>query len=144
MGISRFGILYGIGLNYNSEYFNVYSLKLLTTQIMNPQIQNDFLKLIGIAITDQRVIQIKHNSIWRTIEPYMAGLHKETQVPSLYGFCRDVIPTLYKENDERWQIFRFTEIEDIELTYYEFQPHLGYTGKYESIQPAYIKLAPRS
>jgi len=109
---------------------------------MNSLSQNDFLTVIGTAITDQRVIQIKHNNVWRTVEPYMAGLHKESQTPSLYGFCRDVIPTLYAAQDNRWQVFRFSEIEDIELTYYEFRPHLEYTGSFDRLQPVYVKLAP--
>ncbi|GAB3970744.1 hypothetical protein GCM10028806_19290 [Spirosoma terrae] len=109
---------------------------------MNPQLQNHFLTVIGTAITDHRVIQIKYNNVWRTIEPYMAGLHKESQMPSLYGFCRDVTPTLYTKTDNRWQIFSFSDIEDIELTYYEFNPHLEYTGANDRLQPVYVKLAP--
>ncbi|GAB3887947.1 WYL domain-containing protein [Spirosoma agri] len=109
---------------------------------MTPQSQNQFLTLIGTAITDHRVIQIKHKNIWRTVEPYMAGLSRETQTPGLYGFCRDVIPARYQNVDNRWQVFPFDDIEAIELTYYEFRPHLEYTGNFDRMQPVYIKLTP--
>jgi predicted DNA-binding transcriptional regulator YafY len=107
---------------------------------MDAALQNDFLTIIDSAITHHRVVQIKHNNTWRTIEPYIAGIYKGTQQTSLYGFCRDVIPTLQSGPSNRWQFFNLDDIEDIEVTLYEFRPHSDYRGTHEQIQPVYLKL----
>ena len=102
---------------------------------MSEDLQNQFFTIIDSAVASQRVIQLKHNNQWRTIEPYMVGLHSETQVPCLYGFCRDVMG-----DSPRWQFFMLSEIRNMELTNYSFQPHLEYEGSHTLLKSIYIKL----
>lgn len=107
---------------------------------MNATLQDHYLTVINDAITGHRVVQFKHNNMWRTIEPYMAGLSKTTHATSLYGFCRDVTPSSQAGTNPLWQVFNLTDIEDMQLTYYEFYPHPDYVDSQEYIHPVYMKL----
>lgn len=109
---------------------------------MNPTIQDQFLTLINRAITSRRVVQFKHRKTWRTVEPYIAGVNKDAQITSFYGFCRDVVPSVETTTNRLWQVFNITDIEEIELTYYEFTPHPDYVGCQDQIYPVYVRLEP--
>ncbi len=102
-----------------------------------PQL-NDVFALIDSAITSQQVIQIRLYNQWRTVEPYLIGLHKNTQMSIVYGFCRDVVPC--DATPSRWQVFNLDDIDLIELTNYSFQPHTDYEGEYEFMQTVYRSL----
>ncbi|MFD2574517.1 hypothetical protein ACFSUS_28030 [Spirosoma soli] len=107
---------------------------------MDISLQNKFLQLIDSAIKSRLVVQLKHKGTWRTVEPYMAGIHQQKQTASLYCYCRDVIPGQQLGNT-RWQIFNLDDIEDMELTLYGFETHIDYRGKAESFKPVYAKMA---
>ncbi|WP_148562402.1 hypothetical protein [Spirosoma radiotolerans] len=98
------------------------------------------LRTIDAAIGKQQVVQIKLKNTWRTVEPYLVGLHRVTRSPVLYGYCRDVVPD-YK-TPSRWEIFYLDEVDFAELTSYSFQPHIDYTGRMESIQPVHRRIKP--
>ncbi|GAB3544508.1 hypothetical protein [Spirosoma fluminis] len=106
---------------------------------MEAAIQNKFLKLIDFAMRNHWVIQLKHKNSWRTVEPYIAGVHQTTHSASLYGYCRDVVPSP-KEGNTRWQVFSLNEVEDVELTFYEFSTRYDYGGTFEPIHPVYFKV----
>ncbi|GAB3781511.1 hypothetical protein GCM10028818_35750 [Spirosoma horti] len=97
-------------------------------------------RTLDAAIGRQQVVQIKVRNAWRTVEPYLMGLHGVTQSPVLYGYCRDIVPDFMTPS--RWGIFYLNEIDSIEITSYSFQPHIDYTGRMESIQPVYRRIKP--
>ena len=111
---------------------------------MNSDLQRSFLTIISAAIVGYRVVQLKHRGIWRTIEPYIAGTDTTTKLPCVYGFCRDVIPNSSPGHDVRWQFFRIDELEAVEMTYYQFRPHIEYNGSCGRIQPILTRLDPYS
>lgn len=106
---------------------------------MNVSLQNDYLQLIDSAIRSQRVVQIKLNGSWRTVEPYVAGIHQTTNSVSLYCYCRDVIPG-QAPGESRWQVFSLDEIDEIELTWYEFETHCDYEHETGLFAPIYFRM----
>jgi|SRR5919202_3403289 hypothetical protein len=88
--------------------------------------KNRFLAVIEEAITSQRVIQIKHNNTWRTVEPHLVGSHQFSHSHSFYGYCRGDVISGEQAKTSRWQVFHVDELEDIELTLYSFESHSNY------------------
>ena len=95
---------------------------------------------INAAISGQQVVQIKHKNNWRTIEPYLVGLHRVTQELALYGYGRDIVPGCTMSS--RWEVFHLNEVDGAELTNYSFLPHVDYNGRTEAVQPVYRRLKP--
>jgi hypothetical protein len=107
---------------------------------MESGLQNKFLQLIDTAIKNKRVVQIKLKESWRTVEPYLAGIHQTTQTTSLYCYCRDVIPG-EQPGCSRWQIFSLDDIQAIELTLYEFETHYEYRSTAVPFKTVYAKMS---
>jgi len=107
---------------------------------MNSLPNDTVFSTINAAITGHQVVQIKLKDTWRTVEPYLVGLHRVTQELSLYGYGRDTVPGYAAPN--RWEVFRLDEIESAELTSYSFLPHVDYNGRTEVVQPVYRRLTP--
>ncbi|SOD79333.1 hypothetical protein [Spirosoma fluviale] len=107
---------------------------------MKTLLQGDAFVVIDDAIMDQLVIQIKVKKRWRTIEPYMTGLRRDTLTSVVYGFCRDTVPS--PVSPSRWQFFNLDDIDAIEVTNYSFQPHIDYRGKTDALLTVYRKLKP--
>lgn len=107
---------------------------------MNSPQKGSVFRTVNAAIAGQQVVQIRLENTWRTVEPYLAGLHRVTQEPILYGYCRDAVPDC--TTPSRWGIFYLNKIDSIELTSYFFLPHIDYKGVTESVQPVYCRLKP--
>ncbi|GAB3018109.1 hypothetical protein [Spirosoma pulveris] len=107
---------------------------------MKSLLQGDAFVVIDDAIVNQFVIQIKVKKSWRTIEPYMTGLKRDTLTSVVYGFCRDTVPSA--SSPSRWQFFNLDDIDAIEVTNYSFQPHVDYKGKTDALLSVYRKLNP--
>jgi len=96
---------------------------------------------IDVAIRGQQVVQIRLKNTWRTVEPYMIGLHRITHESVLYGYCRDTVPSY--ATPSRWEMFHLDKIDSIELTSYSFLPHIDYKGQIESVKPVYRFVKPQ-
>ncbi|ADB39131.1 hypothetical protein [Spirosoma linguale] len=107
---------------------------------MKIQLQGDAFVVIDDAILDQQVIQIKVKKKWRTIEPYMTGLDRNSLKSVVYGFCRDMVPS--PSYPSRWQRFDLDDIDAIEVTNYSFDPHVDYEGEDDCMLTVYRKLKP--
>lgn len=92
------------------------------------------------AIRNLQVVQIRVKNTWRTVEPYLVGLHGVTQRPVLYGYCRDVVPDY--RTPSRWEVFYLDEIDSIDLTSYSFQPHSDYKGQIDSVDSVWCRVKP--
>jgi predicted DNA-binding transcriptional regulator YafY len=106
---------------------------------METGLNHQYLALIDKAIKSQRVIQIRYRNNWRTVEPYLAGIHQEEKTASLYCYCRDVIPG-QQSGESRWQIFTLDEIEAIELTLYQFEKHVHHKRQLKQVKPLMLTL----
>ncbi|GAB4029896.1 hypothetical protein [Spirosoma gilvum] len=96
--------------------------------------------IIDSAIATQRVIQIKQNKSWRTLEPYQFGFPKEgRKLLTIYGYCLDMVPDTHSPS--RWQLVELENVEAIELTNYWFQPRADYTGQTDLLQTVFCQLA---
>ncbi|GAB3792481.1 hypothetical protein GCM10028819_02760 [Spirosoma humi] len=98
-------------------------------------------KTLDAAIRGQQVVQIRLENTWRTVEPYLMGLHRVTQGPVLYGYCRDTVPNY--TTPSRWEIFHLDKVDSIELTSYSFLPHIDYKGRVESVEPVFRFVKPQ-
>lgn len=107
---------------------------------MRTQLPSDAFVILDDAIIDQQVVQIKLAKTWRTIEPYMMGLHEDTGKSVVYGFCRDVVPS--STMPSRWQLFDLEDIQAVEVTNYSFRPHVDYEGDENGMRRVYRKLKP--
>lgn len=107
---------------------------------MKTLLQEDAFVVIDDAILDQQVIQIKVGKKWRTIEPYMTGLDRNSLKSVVYGFCRDVIPS--PAYPSRWRCFNLDDIDAIEVTNYSFDIHTDYEGEDDCMLTVYRKLKP--
>lgn len=87
--------------------------------------KDNLVQLVMLAIATRRVIQIRVQAHWRTLEPYVLSKQKRNRkVLILYAYCRDIVQT--EQHPSRWQRFRMDEIEQAELTLYMFCPHMEY------------------
>jgi len=102
---------------------------------------NIVIKTLELAIVGKQVFQIRLKNTWRTVEPYLIGLHRVTQELVLYGYCRDTVPSY--TTPSRWEIFQLDKIDSIELTSYSFLPHIDYKGQIESVKPVYSFVKPQ-
>ncbi|WP_020595166.1 hypothetical protein [Spirosoma panaciterrae] len=106
---------------------------------MNTTQPDSVWSIIDSAITTQRVIQIKQNKNWRTLEPYLFGFPKEGRKQlTIYGYCLDIVPDAHTPS--RWQMVELENVEEIELTNYWFQPRADYTGQADLMQTIFCQL----
>lgn len=107
---------------------------------MKTTLPQQYLNLIEEAIISQRVIQIHHKNYWRTVEPYLVGIHQEDKTTSLYCYCRDVLPGL-QPGETHWQIFPLHEVDAIELTLYHFEKNAYHQRQLKQVKPLLLALA---
>lgn len=106
---------------------------------MNTTQPDSVWSIIDSAITTRRVIQIKQNKNWRTLEPYLFGFPKEGRKQlTIYGYCLDIVPDAHTPS--RWQMVELENVEEIELTNYWFQPRADYTGQTDLMQTIFCQL----
>ena len=107
--------------------------------MINATLQRSLFFTLESAIMDQRVIQIKFQGIWRTLEPYQLGLPKQGSGKlTLYGYCRDL--ACLSLTNSRWQLFEVDQISRIELTTYSFQPHASYSEQTDLLHPIFFRV----